>query len=44
MLQLVGRIEEDLLEAEACNQSAMWRWSECKQGGVHHTSPTPFQY
>jgi len=41
-----GGSKKNHSKLKACNQSAMWRWFECKQGGVPHTplSPTPFQY
>lgn len=41
-----GGLKKNHSKLKACNQSAMWRWFECKKNGVPHTplSPTPFQY
>jgi RHS repeat-associated protein len=41
-----GGSKKNYSKLKACNQSAMWRWFECKKDGVPHTplSPTPFQY
>ncbi|HKS22370.1 MAG TPA: RHS repeat-associated core domain-containing protein [Thermoanaerobaculia bacterium] len=41
-----GGSKKNYSKLKACNQSAMWRWIECKKGEPPHTplSPTPFQY
>jgi hypothetical protein len=41
-----GGSQKKYSKLKACNQSAMWRWIECKKGEIPHTplSPTPFQY